>query len=909
MQPNTTPSTGAAEAAADPAGATRRSLALPDGRKVAFHSLPALAELGFPGIARMPVSLRIVLESALRNCGGAAITAAQVRDLASWQAQAPRTTEISFVPGRVLLQDFTGIPLLADLAAMRSVASRLGHDPALIEPLVPVHFVVDHSVQLDYTNVPNALRLNMEKEFERNGERYAFMKWGMQAFDTLKVLPPGTGICHQINLEHLAQGVLVQNGLAYPDTLIGTDSHTTMANGIGVVGWGAGGIEAEAAMLGLPVQFLMPDVIGVELTGALPAGSNATDLVLTVTEQLRTLGVVGKFVEFHGPGAASLSGADRATVGNMAPEYGATMGYFPVDERTLDYYRGTGRSEEQIALIRAYFEAQGLFGTPAIGALDYTATLRIDLSAIAPSVSGPRRPQDRIALPAVKDCFAALLAAPKAEGGYGKQGAAAAPVRIADGDVLIASITSCTNTSNPSVLLAAGLLAKKAVERGMTVSPAIKTSFGPGSRVVPEYLAKVGLLPYLEKLGFGVSAFGCTACVGNVGPMAPAIEAEIVENDLVCAAVLSGNRNFEARIHPQVRANFLMSPPLVVAYALAGTMLRDLTTEPVGLAADKTPVHLADLWPSEEEIAQALRDAASPEAFHRLYGDLTRGHDLWNAVPTATGRVYPWPKSTYIAEPPLFDGFGPEPAPFRPIQGARALAIFGNSITTDHISPAGSIKKGSPAARWLESRGVPPAEYNTYGTRRGHHDVLIPGTFANVRIKNLMLPGVEGGDTLHQPDGARMSIFDAAMAYANERVPLLVFAGSEYGNGSSRDWAAKGTALLGVRAVVAKSFERIHRSNLVGMGVLPLQFPDGVDAATLGLDGTEIFDFPGLATGIGTAQQTPLVIRRVDGSTEAVELLVRIDTDAEAEYFRHGGILPFVLRRLLSGSSDLAAAG
>jgi aconitate hydratase len=796
---------------------------------------------------------------------------------------------------------------------MRDVTQKLGHDPKRIEPLVPVDLVVDHSVQLDHFASTDALRLNMQFEFERNHERYQFMKWGMQAFDTFKVVPPGIGIVHQVNLEYLFRGVQQKDGVCFPDTLVGTDSHTTMINSAGVVGWGVGGIEAEAGMLGQPVYLLTPDVVGVELTGRLAEGVTATDLVLTITERLRKEKVVGKFVEFFGEGAASLSLTDRATIANMAPEYGATMGFFPVDALTVAYLHGTGRSDEEVARFENYFKAQGLFGMPRRGDIDYSSSLALDLASIVPSLAGPKRPQDRVALNKVKSTFIELFSQPVAANGFGKNPAELerrfatdAGHDVGHGDVVIAAITSCTNTSNPSVMIAAGLVAKKAVEHGLVVRPGIKTSLAPGSRVVTGYLTKSGLLPYLEKLGFHVAAYGCTTCIGNSGPLAEPIEHAVVDNDLVCAAVLSGNRNFEARIHPNLRANFLASPPLVVIYALLGTLLKDPTTEPIGRSVDGKEVWLHDLWPSGREIEALMKDAMNPETFRRLYADLTKDHALWNAIEASTGQVYAWPPSTYIARPPFFDAFKHSPDTPLPLQNARTLAIFGDSVTTDHISPAGSIKVGSPAGQWLLAHRVASADFNSYGSRRGNHEVMIRGTFANVRIRNLMLTPsadgtpVEGGFTRHQPSGEQMFIFDAATRYMADGVPTVIFAGEEYGTGSSRDWAAKGTQLLGVKAVIARSFERIHRANLVGMGVLPLQFTGSDSATTLGLDGSELFDLEGLKGEIQPRQEVTLIVHRSSGEVTRVPLRLRIDTPIEVDYYRHGGILPFVLRELLA---------
>ena len=945
------------------------------GRKGKFYSLPALEKAGIGKISRLPVSIRIVLESVLRNFDRKKVTEEHVRQLAAWAPNTARTAEIPFVVARIVLQDFTGVPLLADLAAMRGVASKMGKNPKVIEPLVPVDLVVDHSIQIDHYGTKDALELNMKLEFQRNKERYQFMKWGMQAFETFKVVPPGVGIVHQVNLEYLARGVHEKNGVYYPDTLVGTDSHTTMINGIGVVGWGVGGIEAEAGMLGQPVYFLTPDVVGVNLTGRLREGVTATDLVLTVTEMLRRQKVVGKFVEFFGEGTASLAVPDRATIGNMAPEYGATMGFFPVDDATIEYFRGTGRSDKEIDAFAAYFKAQGLYGVPKAGDIGYSKELALDLSSITPSLAGPKRPQDRIDLAKLKTTFSDLFSRPTSDNGYnkpaaelntrfatqyspspatigggGEQAQETAPkargnehglvsknntsmateiemmnnrptpnrvhserrlpgqVDLGHGDVLIAAITSCTNTSNPGVLIAAGLLAKKAVEKGLTVKPHIKTSLAPGSRVVTEYLTKGGLLPYLEKLGFYLAGYGCTTCIGNAGPLDPQLEEAVVQNDLIACAVLSGNRNFEARIHANIKANFLASPPLVVAYAIAGTVLKDLMTEPVGIGKNGKAVYLGDIWPTSKEVYDLMKYATDAKTFRRLYGDLTKDQPLWNAISSASGQVYNWPKSSYIAEPPFFDDFGMQPGAIGKIEGARALGIFGDSVTTDHISPAGSIKDTSPAGKYLIANGVSKADFNSYGARRGNHEVMMRGTFANVRIKNLMVPPkadgarVEGGVTVFQPSGEQMSIYDAAMKYISQRTPTVVFGGEEYGTGSSRDWAAKGTQLLGVKAVVAKSFERIHRSNLVGMGVLPLQFKGADTVDTLGIKGDETFDIVGLGGEVRPQQDVTLVITRADGSKREVKVLLRIDTPIEVDYYRHGGILPYVLRELVAAA-------
>jgi aconitate hydratase len=944
------------------------------GKTGQFFSLPALAEQ-YPKIRRLPVSIRIVLESVLRNCDGKKITADHVRQVANWFPQADRSDEIPFVVARVVLQDFTGVPLLADLAAMRSAAARLGKNVGAIEPLVPVDLVVDHSVMVDHYGTRDALDLNMKLEFQRNRERYEFMKWGMQAFDTFGVVPPGFGIVHQVNLEYLARGIHERaDGVCYFDSLVGTDSHTTMINGIGVVGWGVGGIEGEAAMLGQPVYFLTPDVVGFELTGRLREGCTATDLVLTVTELLRKQKVVGKFVEFFGEGTRSLTVPDRATIANMAPEYGATMGFFPVDEKTIDYFQGTGRTREQIKAFEAYFKAQGLFGVPMPGDIDYSSVVKLDLGQVTPSLAGPKRPQDRIELGKVASTFKALFSRPIAENGFNKapellltrhllerQGgmptrvpdnpptplaaprfvqemesnkpplpaahAQAAPPRIevgdiaiGNGDVLIAAITSCTNTSNPGVLLAAGLLAKKAVEKGLRVKPHIKTSLAPGSRIVTEYLTQSGLMPYLEELGFALAGSGCTTCIGNAGDLTPEINEAIGKSDLVCAAVLSGNRNFEARIHPNLKANFLASPPLVVAYALAGTVLKDLMTEPVGKGHDGKDVWLGDIWPTSDEIHKLMKYAMNGKAFQANYGKVkTEPGALWERIEGVSGETYNWPTSTYIAEPPFFEAFRMEPPAARPlapgetgtplaIRGARIMAMFGDSITTDHISPAGSIKDTSPAGQYLLAHGVQKPDFNSYGARRGNHEVMMRGTFANVRIKNLMIPAgpdgsrEEGGVTMYRDaDGnaRKMFIYDAAMKYIAEGRPTIIFAGEEYGTGSSRDWAAKGTQLLGIKAVVARSFERIHRSNLVGMGVLPLQFQGSATWQSLRLTGEELIDIVPDAD-LRPQSDALLVVTRRDGSREEITLTLRIDTPIEVDYYRHGGILPFVLRQLLA---------
>ncbi len=952
-----------------------QSLRLSRGRAAQFYSLPQLEKEGVGPISRLPVSVRIVLESVLRNYDGKRITEANIRALANWKPNAPREDEIPFVVSRILLQDFTGVPLLVDLAAMRSAVARLKQDPKVIEPSVRVDLVIDHSVQVDYFNTVDALRLNMEMEFKRNRPRYEFLKWGQKSFHNFNVIPPGIGICHQVNLEYLAQGVHEKDGICYPDSLVGTDSHTTMINGLGVAGWGVGGIEAEAGMLGQPVYFLTPDVVGVHMTGQLNSGVTATDLVLHITEMLRQAKVVGKFVEFFGEGASRLPVTDRATVGNMSPEYGATMGFFPIDEQSCAYYKATGRGTEHVDLICRYFTAQEMFGMPQPGQVDYTTVLELDLAAVRPSVAGPKRPQDRIDLGSLREKFIDLLQKPGSENGFNKpkdsiarrvaveidpsltspqsamrgggdqrtdlpltasrgpganqtsvltelemmnnrptpdqvnsshrERASVVKTDLGHGDVVIAAITSCTNTLNPSVMLAAGLLAKKAVEKGLTVRQTVKTSLAPGSRVVSHYLEKTGLQPYLNQIGFQLVGYGCTTCIGNSGPLDPKIEDAITKNDLITAGVLSGNRNFEARIHQSVKANFLMSPPLVVAFALAGTVEIDLTRNPLGKGRDGKEVYLRDIWPSLEEVGAAMSASLDPETYRRLYTDFADKNPLWNEIPSAVGDVYQWnPESTYIQEPPFFEHFELTPAAVTPFRGARALAIFGDSVTTDHISPAGSIKATSPAGVYLKERGVEAADFNSYGSRRGNDRVMTRGTFANVRIKNLMLSGVEGGETRHHPEGRQMSIYDAAMQYQSEGVPLMVFAGQEYGTGSSRDWAAKGTRLLGVRAVIAQSFERIHRSNLVQMGVLPCQFPDGMNARTLELKGDETFDLTGFDRELKPRQEVLLNIHRADGKKEEVKLIARLDTPIEVDYYRHGGILPYMLRQLVGASRD-----
>ena len=885
---------------------TLQSFDLGNGRTGQFYSLPALEKAGVGPISKLPVSVRLVLESVLRNCDGLKVQEANVRELANWKANESRTAEIPFVVARIVLQDFTGVPLLVDLAAMRSAVAKLGKNPKIIEPLVPVDLVVDHSVQVDFAGSGDSLQKNLDLEFTRNRERYQFLKWGMQAFDTFKVVPPGIGIVHQVNLEYLAKGVLSAGGVYYPDTLVGTDSHTTMINGLGIVGWGVGGIEAEAGMLGQPVYFLTPDVVGVHLTGAIREGVTATDVALTVTQMLRKAKVVGKFVEFFGPGAAALPLVDRATIANMAPEYGATMGFFPIDEECANYLRATGRTEEQVALYKNYYQAQGLWGMPQKGQIEYSQVVELDLSTVVPSVAGPKRPQDRIELQNLKSSFVGSFSKPVTENGFGKKAEDFASVsaevggsKIGHGSVLIAAITSCTNTSNPTVMLAAGLLAKKAIEKGLKLNPSVKSSLAPGSRVVTDYLNKTGLQTYLDQLGFQTVGYGCTTCIGNSGPLDAKIEEAVVKNDLVAASVLSGNRNFEARVHQNIKANFLMSPPLVVAFALAGRVDKDLTTEPIGQGTNG-PVFLKDIWPSLGEVRDTLQAALKPEVFRALYTDFAAQNPKWNEISSSVGNVYEWDRnSTYIQEPPFFTQFGMQPGTIAEIRGARALGIFGDSVTTDHISPAGAIKKSSPAGQFLVKNGVEFADFNSYGSRRGNDRIMTRGTFANVRIKNLMLGGEEGGNTFG-PDGQKTSIYDAAVAYQAAGTPLIVIAGQEYGTGSSRDWAAKGTNLLGVKVVVAQSFERIHRSNLVGMGVLPLQFKDGASAQSLKLDGTETFDVIGLSPAVKPQQDLTLRITRKCGTVENVVVACRIDTPIEIEYYQHGGILPYVLRQLVA---------
>ena len=908
---------------------TRSQLAV-NGKTYAYFSLPRLGERF--DIARLPYSMKILLENLLRHeDGGITVGKDHIEAVAQWDPRAEPDTEIAFMPARVVLQDFTGVPCVVDLAAMRDAVVKLGGNADQINPLIPSELVIDHSIQVDVFGKPDALDLNGQIEFKRNKERYSFLRWGQKAFDNFKVVPPNTGIVHQVNLERLARVVMTTEhdgtALAYPDTVFGTDSHTTMINGIGVLGWGVGGIEAEAAMLGQPSSMLIPQVVGFELTGKLPEGATATDLVLTVTQMLRKLGVVGKFVEFYGDGLQHLPLADRATIGNMAPEYGATCGIFPIDAEAINYLRLSGRSEEQIALVEAYAKAQGLWHTPDSPHAEYSTSLELDMATVKPSLAGPKRPQDRVLLEDVKENYRQSLAPMianrdkrsqavadfVAEGGGAAVGNEALQkgfadididgqqVRLKDGAVVIAAITSCTNTSNPAVMVGAGLLARNAAAKGLNRKPWVKTSIGPGSRVVTDYLEKAGLLTELEKLGFYIVGYGCTTCIGNSGPLPEEVSAGIAEGDLVVCSVLSGNRNFEGRVHPEVKMNYLASPPLVVAYALAGTTDIDLTSEPLGTGSDGQPVYLRDIWPSNKEIGDTIAATVGPEMFKQNYADVFKGDTRWNTIDSPEGELYAWnPASTYIKDPPYFEGMTMQVGHVEDVHGARVLGLFGDSITTDHISPAGSIKKDSPAGRFLQARGVQPADFNSYGSRRGNHDVMVRGTFANIRIKNLMLGGEEGGNTLYYPPGGgapeKLAIYDAAMKYKADGVPLVVVAGKEYGTGSSRDWAAKGTKLLGVKAVIAESFERIHRSNLVGMGVLPLQFAEGQNAATLGLDGSETFDITGLEDG--ASRLATVTATRADGKAVVFQARVLLLTPKEVEYFKHGGLLQYVLRQL-----------
>ncbi|MEQ9088187.1 MAG: aconitate hydratase AcnA [Alphaproteobacteria bacterium] len=872
---------------------------------VTYFSLAKAAENGLGDISRLPFSLKVLLENLLRHEDGRTVTADDIRAVADWLKERKSDREIAYRPARVLMQDFTGVPAVVDLATMRDAMQTLGGDPEKINPLSQVDLVIDHSVMVDYFGTADAFRKNVEVEFERNRERYTFLKWGQNAFRNFRVVPPGTGICHQVNLENLAQVVWTSEidgeTVAYPDTLVGTDSHTTMINGLAVLGWGVGGIEAEAAMLGQPVSMLIPEVVGLRLTGQLSEGATATDLVLTVTEMLRKKGVVGKFVEFFGPGVGELPLADRATIANMAPEYGATCGLFPIDGKTTDYLAFTGRDEARVALVEAYARAQEMWRTDDAPEPVYTDTLELDLATVEPSLAGPKRPQDRVRLSAAAEGFARTL--DDAVGGDKKKAATRVAVEgggyeIGNGDIVIAAITSCTNTSNPSVMVGAGLVARKAAAKGLKVKPWVKTSLAPGSQVVTDYLEKAGLQDDLDKLGFNLVGYGCTTCIGNSGPLAPPVEAAIESGDLVVCSVLSGNRNFEGRISPHVRANYLASPPLVVAYALAGSMHVDLQNDPLGEGADGKPVYLKDIWPSNHEIHETVQAALSRDMYETRYANVFTGDEVWRGIETTNAKNYDWDaNSTYVQQPPYFESMSIDPDSPEDIVDARPLAILGDSVTTDHISPAGAIKADSPAGAYLTDHGVAPHDFNSYGSRRGNHEVMMRGTFANIRLRNEMAPGTSGGITRHMPDGAQMPIYDAAMAYQDAGTPLVVVAGKEYGTGSSRDWAAKGTKLLGVRAVIVESFERIHRSNLVGMGVLPLQFKDGVTRETLKLDGGETFSISGIGD-LKPRAELKCIVRRPDGGTEEVALLCRIDTEDELDYFRHGGILSFVLRKL-----------
>ena len=897
----------------DPFGA--RDTLVTESGPVTLYRLDSLAELGLADLDRLPFSIRIWLEGLLRQCNGREVTESHVRHLAAWDARSPGTGELPFLPARVLLQDFTGVPAVVDLAALRSAVHRLGGDPERINPQIPVDLVIDHSVQVDMFGSEEALAYNARREFERNRERYEFLHWAQNAFENLRVVPPATGIVHQVNLEYLA-GVVVKrqepdgSWTAFPDTLVGTDSHTTMINGLGVVGWGVGGIEAEAAMLGEPITMLPPEVVGFEMVGELPEGATATDLVLAVTQMLRKHGVVGKFVEYYGAGVSKLSLPDRATIANMAPEYGATMGFFPVDEETLRYLSNTGRPAEQVDLVERYTKAQGLYRSADAPTPLYSNTLRLDLSTVVPSLAGPKRPQDRIALKDMKSTFQFGLSAPVSEGGFALKAedlsrtADAGGTEIGHGAVVIAAITSCTNTSNPSVMLGAGLLAKKAVERGLSVPSYVKTSLAPGSRVVTRYLDAAGLSPYLEQLGFNTVGYGCTTCIGNSGPLSEEVVQAIEGGDLVAAAVLSGNRNFEGRISPHVRANYLASPPLVVAHALAGTVEIDMATEPLGDGSDGNPVFLRDIWPSQAEIQEAVGEALGPEMFAEQYGNVFSGNETWNAIPIPeAAALYGWDsESTYIQEPPFWAGLTDELPALEDIRGARALALLGDSVTTDHISPAGSISADSPAGQYLLERGVERREFNSYGSRRGNHQVMMRGTFANIRLKNLLVPGTEGGVSVHLPSGEVMSLYDTAMRYQDEDTSLVVLGGRQYGTGSSRDWAAKGVYLQGIKAVIAESYERIHRSNLVGMGVLPLQFMPGEGAEELGLDGHETLDITGVAGELEPGKVVTVRAVRGDGGELTFRAVARLDTPVEVEYYRNGGVLHTILRRMIQQS-------
>ena len=900
---------------------TRRTLSV-DAVSYDYFSLEAAAEAGLGDISRLPFSLKVLLENLLRYEDGRSVTVDDVQGMAAWLKNRSSDREIAYRPARVLMQDFTGVPAVADLAAMRAAMSEMGGDPNKINPLSPVDLVVDHSVMVDQFGSADAFQANVEMEMRRNVERYSFLRWGQAAFDNFRVVPPGTGICHQVNLEYLAQVVWTADvdgtTVAYPDTLVGTDSHTTMVNGLAVLGWGVGGIEAEAAMLGQPISMLVPEVVGFKLSGALKEGTTATDLVLTVTQMLRQKGVVGKFVEFYGPGLDQLSLADRATISNMAPEYGATCGFFPIDVETLAYLRLSARDSERIKLVEAYAKAQGMWRDSNTPDPEFSDTLGIDIGSVESSMAGPKRPQDRIALSEAKAGFEYALAeardadSPGPADDMAEEGGGTVPTldhqiqvagqdyQLADGAVVIAAITSCTNTSNPSVMVGSGLLARNAVAKGLKVKPWVKTSLAPGSQVVTDYLEKAGLQDDLDALGFNLVGYGCTTCIGNSGPLKEPIAKAISEGDLVVGSVLSGNRNFEGRVNPQTKVNYLASPILVVAYAIAGSMRIDVTTESLGEGPDGGPIYLKDIWPSNQEITETVRTCVTPEMFRQRYGDVLSDTEAWQSVETVTGLTYEWDiGSTYVQHPPFFQDMSEEPDAISDITGARMLALLGDSITTDHISPAGSIKQDGPAGSYLVGHQVPPAEFNSYGARRGNHEVMMRGTFANIRLRNEIAPGTEGGVTRHMPSGEEMSIYDAAMKYAADGVPLVVVAGKEYGTGSSRDWAAKGTRLLGIKAVAAESFERIHRSNLVGMGILPLQFKDGMTRGTLKLDGSETFDIAGVAKGITPRMDVQCRITRGDGSSEEIELTCRVDTLDEVEYYRHGGILQYVLRNLM----------
>jgi len=882
----------------------RRTLSA-GGKSYDYFALDAVAKAGLGDIARLPYSLKVLLENLLRYEDGRTVTVNDVKAVASWTNDRTSNHEIAFRPARVLMQDFTGVPAVVDLAAMRQAMLDMGGNPQKINPLSPVDLVIDHSVTVDAFGGPGAFRENVQTEFERNRERYEFLRWGSQAFDNFRVVPPGTGICHQVNLEYLAKTVWTQKDgtatVAYPDTLVGTDSHTTMVNGLAVLGWGVGGIEAEAAMLGQPISMLIPEVVGFRISGKLPEGATATDLVLTVTQMLRAKGVVGKFVEFFGPGLDNLALADRATIANMAPEYGATCGFFPVDRETCNYLTFTGRDADVVALVEAYSKAQGMWRDASSPDPVFTDTLELDLGTVQATMAGPRRPQDKVLLPAVPQSFAKF--ATELNAGTREQAVEGQTYTVKDGDVVLAAITSCTNTSNPSVLIAAGLLARKALAKGLKTKPWVKTSLAPGSQVVTDYLNAAGLQTDLDRLGFNLVGYGCTTCIGNSGPLPDAIADAVDAGDLVVGAVLSGNRNFEGRVHPQVRANYLASPPLVVAFALAGSLKLDLAKDPIGDGADGKPVYLKDIWPSNQEIADTLKAALTPAMFRSRYANVLDGTAEWKQIQTKVGLTYAWQdNSTYVKYPTFFEGMAPEAGTAADVHGARLLLLLADSVTTDHISPAGSIKKESPAGTYLVERQVRPAEFNSYGSRRGNHEVMMRGTFANIRIRNEMVPGVEGGVTRYMPAGEQMPVYDAAMKYQAAGVPLIIIAGKEYGTGSSRDWAAKGTRLLGVKAVIAETYERIHRSNLVGMGVLPLQFQDGTTRKTLKLDGSETFDIEGLVGGIKPRMSLTCRIHRADGTSETIPVVCRIDTLDEVEYYLHGGILQYVLRNMLKAA-------